>query len=375
MHWPSGCTIYGDLRAAKVIIVDEVSMLSPKNWEFAMYRLLEAHGLVHDIDTMLEQVLFLLVGDHAQLPSICWHKMPSNQVCSPCQLYSSFWWNYVTVHELGIPMRSHSDPDFADLLNVMRKQQPTQEHLDRVLAMCMVDPVQVPDLLRRTNISILCAYNKEVKQYNQELLLAKFALPAVHVVSARGTAANVPELSDWFNSDKFNFLTLVTVGAKVLVLDNTDVKTCVANGSLATVTALHFDSQGLHKIEILMSETQQTRLISHSKWKYNTHDGKQYSMFTFPLTLAYAMTVHKSQGATLDFILVDMAVTFTPGQLYIAISCVRTRHNLRILHRPMAENCTPMPKPPTPDLSRRRAAAPALAGPNLANITLNSDAV
>lgn len=36
-----------------------------------MYRLLDAYGLMSDIEALLEQVLFILVGDHAQLPAIC----------------------------------------------------------------------------------------------------------------------------------------------------------------------------------------------------------------------------------------------------------------------------------------------------------------
>ena len=48
------------------------------------------------------------------------------------------------------------------------------------------------------------------------------------------------------------------------------------------------------------------------------------------------MTVHKSQGATMDFVLVDIVDAFSPGLLYVALSRVRTRQHLRLLHRPLA---------------------------------------
>ncbi|KAL3155151.1 hypothetical protein ABBQ38_011207 [Trebouxia sp. C0009 RCD-2024] len=75
---PVESPVYDRLRKARVIIIDEVSMLSPKTLGFVMYRLAQAHGLLHDIPLLLEQVLILLVGDHAQLPAICHHTMAAD---------------------------------------------------------------------------------------------------------------------------------------------------------------------------------------------------------------------------------------------------------------------------------------------------------
>ena len=57
------------------------------------------------------------------------------------------------------------------------------------------------------------------------------------------------------------------------------------------------------------------------------------------------MTVHGSQGATLGFALVAIRNAFSPGQLYVALSEVRTREHLRILHGHVASACTRMPWP------------------------------
>jgi len=77
----------------------------------------------------------------------------------------------------------------------------------------------------------------------------------------------------------------------------------------------------------------------------------------FPLILAYAMTVHKCQGDTMDYVLVDIADPFSPGLLYVALSRVRSRATLRILHRPLASQCTPVPRLRPPDPSRRHLAS------------------
>ena len=219
---PLGSPVYENLRTAKVIVLDEVSMLSPQTWDFVMYRLLDAYGLMSDMDALLDRILFILVGDHAQLPAICRHRMANDQVCAACQMYSSFWWDHVNVHELDIPMR-HTDPEFAELIRVMRKERPTQQHLDDVLGQCLIPPEEVSELMRADDLTVLCAYRSQVSQYNATALLAKFNMPLVHAVNPAGSAAHCPELSDWFNDPKANVLPLVTVGAKVMVLSNINV--------------------------------------------------------------------------------------------------------------------------------------------------------
>ena len=192
---PLESPVYENLRTARVIVLDEVSMLSPQTWDFVMYRLLDAYGLMSDMGSLLERILFVLVGDHAQLPAICRHRMPNDQVCTACQMYSSFWWDHVNVHELDIPMR-HTDPEFANLICVMRKERPTQQHLDDVLGQCLVPLEEIPELMQADDLTVLCAYRSQVSQYNEAALLAKFNMPLIHVVHPAGSAAGCPELSD-----------------------------------------------------------------------------------------------------------------------------------------------------------------------------------
>ena len=369
---PLESPVHDNLRKARVIVLDEVSMLSPSTWEFIMFRLLDAYGLMTDLQAMLSKVLFILVGDHAQLPTVCRHRMPKDQVCTSCQMYNSFWWDHVNMHELDIPMR-HTDPEFADLIRLMRKQRPTQQHPDSVLGQCAITAEEIPGLMQNDDLTILCAYRQQVAEYNEAVLRTKFDEAQIHAIQPAGNGADCPELAEWFDDPEANTLPLVAVGAKVMVLSNINVACSVANGSPGVVHSLQHDAEGkLTCIVVHMTNTNRLQRVTRSKSNSHSYEGVTYYRKTFPLMLSYAMTVHKCQGATMDFVLVDIDDAFSPGQLYVALSRVRTREHLRILHRVMAADCTPVPFPPMPDPSKRRQQLPPQTAPT--NISpLDSD--
>lgn len=118
---------------------------------------------------------------------------------------------------------------------------------------------------------------------------------------------------------------VLKVGCKVMLIQNDPQKRWV-NGTIGTVEKINLD-----KITIRKSND---RIIVVEKTSFSLQDAEGQviaSVIQFPLILAYATTIHKSQGATLDKLCCDLSNLWEPGQAYVALSRVRSAEGLNLI--------------------------------------------
>jgi ATP-dependent DNA helicase PIF1 len=125
-------------------------------------------------------------------------------------------------------------------------------------------------------------------------------------------------------------------GAQVMLIVNIDVKKGLVNGSRGVITNFHeyvtISSNGQEKIKYIPIVKFHDTEIIIKQHSYEIRDRNNIiaHIIQIPLKLAYAVTVHKSQGMTLDSAIIDLKGVFEYGQAYVAISRVRDVNNLFI---------------------------------------------
>ena len=144
----------------------------------------------------------------------------------------------------------------------------------------------------------------------------------------------------------------LAIGARVMLTTNIDVSDGLVNGARGTVVHVACDSDG--KTTHILVNFDNTMIGLRTQQSSRFHDiypdavplkkheavffargkrGSEVTRVQFPLTLAWASTIHKVQGLTLDEIVVDMkGGRFSPGQAYVAFSRVKKLEGLHIVN-------------------------------------------
>lgn len=126
----------------------------------------------------------------------------------------------------------------------------------------------------------------------------------------------------------------IKVGAKIMLLRNIEVSSGLVNGSIGTIKKIHRGirkDQAVEKLTILFDCGE--REIDPIKTIIPLTNEAQISRSQFPITLAYAITIHKSQGLAVSSCVVDIGESiFSKGQSYVALSRVPSLEGLHILN-------------------------------------------
>lgn len=302
-------------KTTSCLVLDEVSMLTPELLEKLdqIGRQVRGH-LSSPFGGM--QVVF--VGDFFQLPPVVKGSQGAFAFESP------LWPTIVKkTIELTTIVRQ-KDPVFQKILNEARIGALSKESYEVLLT-------RKTKAWRKLEIkpTMLFTKNTDVNSINENSLAKLESEEHVFEVKTIKTKY-FPEdvvrmLIDKLDKDASYVQVLsLKVGAQVMVVTNLDPETGLVNGSRGVVT--DFAPDGSPVVKFVKS----TVVIRPHKWEA---DGKDSGLAReqIPLKLAYAITIHKAQGATLDCALVDVGpATFEYGQAYVALSRARSLDALYI---------------------------------------------
>lgn len=315
------------IRSIDLLIIDEISMVRA--------------DLLDAIDDVLRRfrrhdqpfggVQLLLIGDVQQLPPVAkndeWQIL-SSYYDSP-YFFSSHALKATTWCTVELKkVYRQSDIHFLNLLNAIRENRCTSDNLQEL------NQRYVPDFKDKDYEGYihLTTHNYQAQQINQARL---DELPGKVYRFKADITGNFPE---------YNYPTDLELelkaGAQVMFVKN-DISGShrYANGTLGRITVL--TAQG---IQVMVNDTKVIVQIDKEEWtstKYRIDDHTneiveeiEGTFRQYPIKLAWAITVHKSQGLTFDKAIVDISGAFAHGQAYVALSRCRTLDGL-ILSAPL----------------------------------------
>lgn len=314
------------LREIDLLVIDEVSMLRADVLDAIDFRLRSARGQYHK---SFGGVQILMIGDLFQLPPIVrdhewtflrryYHSLHFFEA----KALQSSGFVYIELDKIY----RQSDQQFIGLLNNLRDNKMTAQDIELLNAHFVADISQVPREAititthnnRADEINRIALEKLEGKVYTFDCEIDREFPEAIYPVA--------PVLS-------------LKMGARIMFIKN-DLSGNGAyyNGKLATVCDI--DSE---EVTVELDDSHQKIKLQKYTWENKrfhvntaTREMDEEIIGTFrhyPVKLAWAVTVHKSQGLTFDKAVIDVGAAFAPGQVYVALSRLRSLDGLYLKTR------------------------------------------
>ncbi len=301
------------LRELELLVIDEASMLRADVLDAIDYLLKE----VRQDSRALGGLQVVFIGDLFQLPPIeTRHDTETLQ-----GVYGSLYFMnarvFTGLHMLMVELTEtyrQSDPVFINLLTAIRKGRISDNELN------ILNGLYSPNWSQKEAI-ILTTHNRYASEVNDQQLNS---LPGIVYTFSAEIIGEFP--TD--NAPVDNILQL-KIGCRVMVIKNDNAADKqFYNGKIGLVNAINNQAVDV-KLDDGTIITFNREIWSNIGYTTDAENDSLKEIVTgtfkqFPLKLAWAITVHKSQGLTFEKAVIDVAEAFAPGQVYVALSRIRT---------------------------------------------------
>ncbi|MBA2422996.1 MAG: AAA family ATPase, partial [Chitinophagales bacterium] len=308
------------VRNLELLIIDEVSMLRC-DWLDAIDTILRS--VRRNQQEAFGGVQLLLIGDLYQLPPVVndveWqmlHEYYESPFFFSAQALKRAQPLYIELKKVY----RQSDEEFINLLNRVRNNEVTEMDMERLHQLYQPHFKAKPD----DHFITLTTHNRKADEINGYELRR---LPGKEFISKATLRGEFPERV--FPAEES---LLLKAGAQIMFIKNDVKEKKYFNGKIGVIAEIG-TKDGKDIIQVRFPDKNETITVEQETWRnlrysFSENENKineeELGAFTqYPIRLAWAVTIHKSQGLTFEKAMIDAGAAFAAGQVYVALSrCV-----------------------------------------------------
>lgn len=319
------------IRSIDLLVIDEISMVRSDLLD-AIDSVLRQYRKRHDLP--FGGVQLLMIGDLQQLAPVV--TAQEEQLLKE-HYDTPFFFSSNALKQVGYlivelkKVYRQQDEQFISLLNQIRENRASDATL-QALNQRFIPNFEPP---KNSNFIRLTTHNAPAQYINEQQLAA---LPSRAFSYTAEVEDNFPE-----SSYPADFMLTLKPGAQVMFIKN-DPQHRFYNGMIGEVIGVKPDEEG-DKIIVRSKDSDEEFELEKMEWvnaKYTINEETKEIEETvegkfrqYPLRLAWAITIHKSQGLTFEHAIIDASHSFTHGQTYVALSRCKTLEGM-VLSQPLS---------------------------------------
>jgi len=294
------------IRELKVLIIDEISMLDnvlfDKISDYLCYMRRDTNPF--------GGLQLVLTGDFCQLEGV------NGDYCFKSEIWSKLNLRTVYLHK---QIRQDGDIEFQNMLSKLRFGKCTNKIYEKLLTLKNTEFNEIqPTRLYPKNVDV-----DRINKQEYDKLVKSGAKMVTYNIEYPKLAKNRDKAIKWIKTLGIPESIELCIGAQIVILANINQDDGIVNGTRGVIVDLKSNCVIIKRIDGSLATINYHKTISN--------DDKEIFVNFMPMKLAYALSIHKSQGMTLDAIEIDIgSKIFAAGQAYTAISRAKNLKSIKI---------------------------------------------